>query len=147
MVKNKAVKVELAKVPEKLYIEVLVKGETKTAKAIIANVHTNVVYIEENGKVVLDKRQEEQSASGGYSDTEIKRFCRLQKFMNMLPPLIWLCLTKVKLSIDVNTAISNEGLANPYGLCIGRGFREDIEKRLPCRFSGNLPNGACFRWR
>ena len=56
MVKNKAVKVELAKVPEKLYIEVLVKGETKTAKAIIANVHTNVVYIEENGKVILDKQ-------------------------------------------------------------------------------------------
>ena len=54
MVADKQVKVELAKVPEKLYIEVEVKGETKTAKAIIANVHTNIIYIEENGTAVLD---------------------------------------------------------------------------------------------
>lgn len=128
MVKNKAVKVELAKVPEKLYIEVLVKGETKTAKAIIANVHTNVVYIEENSKVVLDKRQEEQSASGGYSDTEIKEILSVAKIYEYATTADLALLDKVKLSIDVNTAISNEGLANPYGLCIGRGFREDIEK-------------------
>src|SRR5699024_4370349 len=72
MVADKQVKVELAKVPEKLYIEVEVKGETKTAKAIIANVHTNIIYIEENGTAVLDKRHEQQSADSGYSDKEIK---------------------------------------------------------------------------
>ena len=65
--------VELAKVPQKLYIEVEAKGEHNTARAIIANVHTNIIYIEENGKAILDKS---------------KRCCRLQKSLSMQPPLI-----------------------------------------------------------
>ncbi len=132
MVAAKTVKVELAKVPEKLYIEVLVKGETRTAKAIIANVHTNVVYIEENGQPVFDKRHEEQSASGGYSDKEIKEILSVAKIYEYATTVDLSMLDKVRLSIDVNSAISEEGLRNPYGLCIGRGLRDDIEKGYRC---------------
>ena len=127
MVADGAVKVELAKVPEKLYIEVLVKGETKTAKAIIANVHTNVVYIEENGTVVLDKRNEQQSASEGYTDKEIKEILSVAKIYEYATTVDLSMLDKIRLSIDVNTNISNEGLSKPYGLCIGRGIKADIE--------------------
>lgn len=128
MVDAKSVKVDLAKVPEKLYIEVLVKGKTKTAKAIIANVHTNVVYIEENGNVVLDKRSAEQSTSGAYTDVQIKELLSVEKIYEYADTVDLSLLDKVRLSITVNTTISEEGFKNPYGLCIGRGIREDIEK-------------------
>ena len=38
-------------------------------------------------------------------------------------------LDKIRLSIDVNSAISDEGMNHPYGLCIGRGILEDVYKR------------------
>lgn len=128
MVAEKRVKVDLAKVPEKLYIEVLVKGENRTAKAIIANIHTNVVYIEENGQVILDKRSEEKPASGGCSDEDIKNNLSVAKIYEYATTVDLSMLDKVQLSIDVNTAISEEGLRHPYGLCIGRGFQDDVDK-------------------
>lgn len=128
MVENKTVKVDLAKVPEKLYIEVTVKGKTRTAKAIIANVHTNVVYIEENSNVILDKRTHEHSNSSEYTDVQIKELLSIEKIYNYANTVNLSLLDKVRLSIDVNTAISEEGLKNPYGLCIGRGICKDIEK-------------------
>lgn len=128
MVAEKRVKVDLAKVPEKLYIEVLVKGENRTAKAIIANTHTNVVYIEENGQVILDKRSEEKPASGGCSDEDIKNNLSVAKIYEYATTVDLSMLDKVQLSIDVNTAISEEGLRHPYGLCIGRGFQDDVDK-------------------
>lgn len=128
MVAEKRVKVDLAKVPEKLYIEVLVKGENRTAKAIIANTHTNVVYIEENGQAILDKRGEEKPASGGCSDEDIKNNLSVAKIYEYATTVDLSMLDKVQLSIDVNTAISEEGLRHPYGLCIGRGFQDDVDK-------------------
>ena len=128
LVDAKAVKVELAKVPEKLYIEVEVKGEHNTAKAIIANVHTNIIYIEENGKAVLDKRHEQGNADGGYSDADIKKILSVAKIFEYATTVDLSMLDKIRLSIDVNSAISEEGMRNPYGLCIGRGIKEDMEK-------------------
>lgn len=128
MVKQKMVKVDLAKVPEKLYIEVLVEGDTRTARAIIANVHTNVVYIEENGTAVLDNRQEQTSSDSGYSDADIKKILSVEKIYEYATTVDLSLLDKVQLSIDVNSAISDEGLRNPYGLCIGRGFQDDVNK-------------------
>ena len=37
-------------------------------------------------------------------------------------------LDKIRLSIDVNSAISDEGMNHPYGLCIGRGILDDMQK-------------------
>ncbi|WP_337933162.1 L-serine ammonia-lyase, iron-sulfur-dependent, subunit alpha [Hallella sp.] len=43
-------------IPEKLYIEVVCERGDDTATAIIAGGHTNFVYEERNGQVLLDKR-------------------------------------------------------------------------------------------
>ena len=128
LVDAKQVVVELAKVPQKLYIEVEAKGEHNTARAIIANVHTNIIYIEENGKAILDKRNEEQSADGGYSDKEIKEMLSVAKIFEYATTVDLSLLDKIRLSIDVNSAISDEGMNHPYGLCIGRGILDDMQK-------------------
>jgi len=128
LVDAKQVVVELAKGPQKLYIEVEAKGEHNTARAIIANVHTNIIYIEENGKAILDKRNEEQSADGGYSDKEIKEMLSVAKIFEYATTVDLSLLDKIRLSIDVNSAISDEGMNHPYGLCIGRGILDDMQK-------------------
>ena len=43
---------------EKLYIEVTVTASSSTATVIISGTHTNIVYIEKDGKTIVDKRHE-----------------------------------------------------------------------------------------
>lgn len=51
-------------ISEKLYIEITCTSGDKMSKAIIASSHTNFVYLEQNGNVLLDKR------SGATAETE-----------------------------------------------------------------------------
>lgn len=43
-------------ITEKLYIEVICQADEHTASAIIAHSHTNIVYEERNGEILLDNR-------------------------------------------------------------------------------------------
>ena len=63
LVAAKKVTLDLSKDPEKLYIEVLAKGNGHSAKAIVAKAHTNLCYLEKDGEVLLDTRS--PSAEGG----------------------------------------------------------------------------------
>ncbi len=44
-------------ITEKLYIEVVGKNVNDTSRVVIAGGHTNIVFIEKNGEVILDNRQ------------------------------------------------------------------------------------------
>ena len=52
-------------ITEKLYIEVTCKAGGKESTAIIAGTHTNFVYEEAEGKVLLDKRDSLQGEESG----------------------------------------------------------------------------------
>ena len=64
LVKAGKVKVNVAQVPQKLYIEVIAKGGGHTGRAIVRDLHTNVVLVEQDGVATLDKRDTDTAAAG-----------------------------------------------------------------------------------
>ena len=64
LVKAGKVRVNVAQVPQKLYIEVIAKGGGHTGRAIVRDLHTNVVLVEQDGVATLDKRDTDTAAAG-----------------------------------------------------------------------------------
>lgn len=125
MVKEKKVQLSLAKVPEKLYIEILAQGNGHSSRAIIANIHTNIVLLEKDGQILLDKRT--PAAEGGAKDTSVMDELSIAKIYEFATTVDVGTLDIIKQSVEVNSAIAAEGMRNPYGLQIGRTMEQEIK--------------------
>ncbi len=98
-------------------IIVTVKNRDSYAKVRIADFHTNFVYIEKDGKVILDKPLDDEA-----SETRTDRsVLSVEKIWDFVINSDW---EKMKLFLDpqikYNMAISEEGLKNSYGANIGK---------------------------
>ena len=86
-------------------------------KVRIANFHTNLVYIEKNGEVLLDIPVEEDSDEG-LTDRSILNVEDIWDFINSVDVEdLRKLFTR---QIEYNTAIAEEGLKNNYGANIGK---------------------------
>ncbi len=98
---------------------VTVFHENDSAKVRIANEHTNVVWIEKNGTVLLEKdlseKTEPEEEMPDYTLLNVHDIidfadtCRIEDVKEVLDQLI-----------EKNTAIAEEGLRNDYGANIGK---------------------------
>lgn len=117
--------VSIAETSKKLYIEIFAKSEKETVKVIIADNHTNITLIEYNDKAIFQGGCEhigilsEPDLLTGLSIAEIYEFI---KTINVDE------LDLVRKSIELNKAIGLEGLANSYGLSVGKTIQENVEK-------------------
>ena len=138
LVKAGKVRVNVAQVPQKLYIEVIAKGSGHTGRAIVRDLHTNVVLVEQDGVATLDKRDTDTAAAG---DSDVVTPEQIASFLTVRS--IWDYCTKeldpmndpidiIRSAVKVNSVISDEGLSKEYGLAIGR------TRALTCR-TGLLP--------
>lgn len=127
---NKKVTVTVADTSEKVYIDTILKGKTNTAQAVISGTHTNMALIKQNGKTV--------SRNG---TCEEKKEIDLETIRNTLS--VKTCyefveeldtendpIDIIRNCISVNSAISEEGLKNDYGLKIGKTIREEMKDGL-----------------
>ena len=132
------VKVEVAQVPQKLYIEVLVTSDGHTGRAVVRDLHTNVVLVEQDGVATLDK-QHTDSAAG---DSDVVTPEQIAEFLTVRS--IWDYCTKeldpmndpidiIRSAVKVNSVISDEGLSKEYGLAIGRNLDLNCRKGLMTR--------------
>ena len=130
------VKVEVAQVPQKLYIEVLVTSDGHTGRAVVRDLHTNVVLVEQDGVATLDKQHTDPAAAG---DSDVVTPEQIAEFLTVRS--IWDYCTEeldplhdpidiIRSAVQVNTTISNEGLAKEYGLAIGRNLELNCRKGL-----------------
>ena len=121
LVKAGKVRVNVAQVPQKLYIEVIAKGGGHTGRAIVRDLHTNVVLVEQDGVATV------------VSPEQIASFLTVRS--------IWDYCTKeldpmndpidiIRSAVKVNSVISNEGLSKEYGLAIGRNLDLNCRKGL-----------------
>ena len=102
-------------ITEKLYIEVTCEADGDEATAIIAGGHTNFVYEEASGKVLLDKR----ACLGGSADKE-----EVQLTLRM----VWDFATTAPLddirfilqTRDYNIRAAEESKKGNYGHCLGK---------------------------
>ena len=102
-------------ITEKLYIEVTCKAGGKESTAIIAGTHTNFVYEEEEGKVLLDKRD---SLQGEQAESEY----------SLTLKMVWDFATTTQIgklrfileAMEYNMKAARESLKGNYGHCLGK---------------------------
>ena len=139
LVKAGKVKVEVAQVPQKLYVEVLVTSDGHTGRAVVRDLHTNVVLVEQDGVATLDKQHADPAAAG---DSDVVTPEQIAEFLTVRS--IWDYCTEeldpmhdpidiIRSAVQVNTTISNEGLSKEYGLAIGRNLELNCRKGLMTR--------------
>ena len=114
LVKAGKVRVKVAQVPQKLYIEVIAKGGGHTGRAIVRDLHTNVVLVEQDGVATLDKRDMDTAAAG---DSDVVSPEQIASFLTVRS--IWDYCTKeldpmndpidiIRSAVKVNSVISDE---------------------------------------
>lgn len=139
LVKAGKVEVEVAQVPQKLYVDVTVKGEGHTGRAVVRDLHTNVVLVQQDGETTLDKTNAAAQSPDGRDlvpPEEIAAFLTVKSIWDYcteeLDPLHD-PIDIIRSAVKVNTAISEEGLSKEYGLAIGRNLELNCRKGLMTR--------------
>lgn len=103
---------------ENLYIEARVFSEDESAEVYIEDSHTNIVKIVKNGKILFENEQGDNNdpkTAGDKSLLNIKDIIEFSESVD-LEELREL-LTR---QITMNTAISEEGMKNDYGVSVGK---------------------------
>jgi len=113
-------------ITEKLYVEIICEAQGKTATAIIASSHTNFVYEEDNGKVLLDNR----SALSGEqaSDDAIALNLRLVYDFAMTTPIDEIrFILKTK---EYNMHAAELSIKGNYGHCLGKTMERPLSRGI-----------------
>lgn len=90
---------------------------TDSAKIRIANAHTNIVYKERSGEVLLNVLVDSEGVTG-LSDHTVLNVKDIIEFADTVE--ISRVYSLIKRQIDYNVAISEEGLKSSWGAAIGR---------------------------
>ena len=102
-------------ITEKLYIEIVCEAQNHSATAVIAGGHTDFVYIESDGNVLLDKRSETSTA---IEEGDIQLNMRLvYDFATTAPVDELRFILKTR---DYNIKAAEESLKGNYGHCLGK---------------------------
>ena len=101
------------------YIAIHVKAQEDSACVVIENYHTNITYIEKNGACLYQQQESEEEVTHdqtlNYDLLSVRRIVDFADNVDLAD--VEALLTR---QIEYNTAISQEGLANPWGACIGQ---------------------------
>ncbi|RRN01675.1 serine dehydratase subunit alpha family protein [Bibersteinia trehalosi] len=121
------VSVDIANVDFPLYSEALLLGEHDWVQVCIQDSHTNVVRIEKNGEVLFEQAVQAVDIPDEYAFFEHLSAQQIYDFA-MQAPLEQLAF--IAESAQLNAALSKEGLAQEYGLHIGRTLKNQIARGL-----------------
>lgn len=117
-----------------LYVAVTAHGANHTAKVVLEKEHTQITEIRRDGTLFLDaKASREQAAAGEKALLNIRDILTFAQEVDVaeVEPLL-------RRQISMNSAISQEGLAHPYGAQVGRNILEiygdsDVKSRARAR--------------
>lgn len=121
LVDVQGVQVRLSDHPQKLYIDVLAEAGEHSARTVIAGTHTNIIRIEKDGQCIsTGDGAEENGAAGAGAELSLKEIDDFVRSVSSEK------LNFLRECIDMNSAISQEGLEHPYGLGIGQSIYETL---------------------
>lgn len=102
-------------ISEKLYIEITCTSGDKMSKAIIASSHTNFVYLEQNGNVLLDKRS---GATAEAEDNDIMLNMKMVHEFATTAPLDEIAFMKETMTYNMGAA--EAAIKGNYGHNLGK---------------------------
>lgn len=112
---------------DNLYIRVTAKSGGDTAVVVVSEKHTNIVYVEKNGKVLIDvKSTGVKNDAGNEANKSLLSVRDIIRFADEVN--IDDVRAVIERQIEYNTAISKEGLAREYGARIGRTLEKLYDK-------------------
>ena len=116
---------------DRLFVSVKLWGaDGSTSRAEIAEMHTNIVCIEQNGVCILKKEtQEQQTAVQGTNLSIAQIYSFVEELDRSQDDLVM-----IEQAIKVNTRMMEEGKAKSYGLNVG-GFLRKARERGFCEHS------------
>ena len=121
LVDAQGVQVCLSDHPQKLYIDVLAEAGEHSARTVIAGTHTNIIRIEKDGQCIsTGDGAEESGAAGAGAELSLKEIDDFVRSVSSEK------LNFLRECINMNSAISQEGLEHPYGLGIGQSIYETL---------------------
>lgn len=110
----------------RFYIEVTAREGQKTVRTITMDRHDNLVYIEKDGKILTDRREEQNVDScGGKLWITESSVCDLVDICEKIPVKK---ITFLKEGIEMNRLAAQMGLSRDYGLNIGKKIRSMVRK-------------------
>ena len=133
LISRKKIKVSQKDTKEKLYIEVVAKGEDNNTKVIILKDHTNVVLIEKNGEMILDKENNDASNENVYKNSTLT----IKSIYDFAVNTPFEEIEFILKAADINSKVSEEGLKGGYGLEVGNKIIENKDFNL---FTNNIAN-------
>lgn len=123
MISDGIISADLANSPKKLYIEVIIHTEETCARVIIEDSHTNIAFVELNGKVIKDNRSGDSLSKEDEIESKLN-IDNIYKFVNCFDVDKF---DLIKQSIMLNRAIGLEGLKNSYGLEVGKTIKNQVD--------------------
>ncbi len=108
-----------------LLIEVTATNETERAYSITYDSHDKMVHLEKDGQVLIDVKIELESKQT--SRIMVMTVAQLVKIAKEVPIAD---LEFLQAPIDMNVAASNEGLANDYGMRIGKTLKKMMDEKV-----------------
>ncbi|MBU2700376.1 L-cysteine desulfidase [Sporomusaceae bacterium BoRhaA] len=127
MIEAGIISASVANTSKKLYIEAVVHSKKSYAKVVIADHHTGVVLIEVDGQAVYKEDHKDNACDELNTDS---LFLNLDRVWQFAMEVDTKKLDIVKESIKLNKRVALEGLANVYGLQVGRSIRDSIAKGI-----------------
>lgn len=126
MVKSNKIKTKVKDISDKLYIEAICKSKNHKAMVIIKSCHDNIVKIELDDGILVDKIGEENSCE----ENNISKEITIEGIYNFAKTVDFEDIGFLLKGAEVNKKVSDEGLSGNYGLCIGKTINEDNELAL-----------------
>ena len=110
--------VALAENVPNLYIEVTAEGSNHTSSVRIENHHTDITRITRDGVTLFEQKSHAQEAPSHSADRSMMKLCTILDFADSLKPEDVKELFERQ--IAYNSRISQEGLDNKWGACVGK---------------------------
>jgi L-cysteine desulfidase len=117
LVKDGIVQVKKAETDKKLYIELIVSNSNHSARVVIEDLHTKITMIEVDG---VKQNSTKLISKGCHYIDDTYPILSLPTIMDFVQKVDLEDLGIVKESILLNKTIALEGLANNYGLMVGK---------------------------
>ncbi len=114
---NKQYQLELADTPAKLFLKVTLFGNGHSASATIVHTHMNIVQTTYDEEIIINKKYNPYAFNQPLTDRTGMTMEGIFQFINEIDSNK---LSIIKEQIRLNTAISEEGLANNYGINVAQ---------------------------
>ncbi len=120
--------VKFSSIETDLSVFIKVKLETTEGNCLVelTGTHTNISYIEVNGKVLLNSRNYSEKEKDDFEEFDFK------EYLKAIIELEEKELTFFDEGINLNQKISDYGIKNNCGIGLGAGYKKILEKNIMC---------------